>query len=266
MDDHAPPPPPAEDPDGLSPPLRRIRTRRRTTVRGDDPAVTEMPLFPLNVVLFPQMPLPLHVFEERYKEMVNRCIHEGIPFGVVLITEGAAEKARTAPAGTRTCSVGCAARIAHVERLADGRMNILVVGETRFRILDTHEHCSYRTGITATITDADTPDHDALPPLTTEVQKLLRDFLTRSLALAGEKLDTLDLPDDPEPLSFTVACVLPIELNEKQELLEATDTAARLACERDILLREVARLRRAAAARAPEPVTASRYAALRSRN
>lgn len=231
----------------------------------------EMPLFPLNTVLFPNMPLPLHVFEERYKTMVARCLEESRPFGIVLLSEGAAEaEASGGPAAAarrvRTHAVGCAARIAHVERLADGRMNILVVGEQRFRILDTHEREPYRTGITLALNDDPAPDADCLLVLADEVGRLLKDFLSRSLALAGKSIETLDLPQDPEPLSFTTACVLPLDGDEKQHLLETTDTAARLVSERDLLLREVAKLRRAEAARSPEPVTASRFTPYRSRN
>jgi Lon protease-like protein len=229
-----------------------------------DGGVRELPLFPLNVVLFPNMPLPFHVFEERYKEMIGRCLQDNRPFGVVLIVEGAAEEENgTGPVVTH--GVGCSARIAHVERLADGRMNILVVGEQRFHILDTHEHDAFRTGITAALHDV-AADANTLAPLAGEVERLLRDFLSRTLALAGRRGETLDLPDDPEQLSFATACVLPLDLPEKQELLEQTDTAARLACERDVLLREVARLKRAEAARSPEPVSATRFSTFRCRN
>ena len=144
-------------------------------------------------------------------------------------------------------------------------MNILVIGERRFRIVDTHEHEPYRTGRTCWVSDLPAPAETVIP-LADEVQKLLRDFLARSLALAGQRLDLPNLPDEPEQLSFTVACVLPLDGDEKQSLLEETDTAARLISERDVLLREVARLRRVAAARSPEPIIASRFATLRCRN
>jgi Lon protease-like protein len=201
-----------------------------------------MPLFPLNVVLFPNMPLPLHIFEERYKEMVNRCVRESIPFGVVLISESASVSGKA-----RTFPIGCSARIARVERLPDGRMNIEVVGEERFRILDQHETLPYRTGLTEALHD--TPaDTDAVGPLVDDVQRLLRDFLTRQLALLGQRVGEFELPEEPEELSFAAACVLDLDNEQKQALLEDTDTAARLAMERDILRREVTRLRRAAEA------------------
>nr|CAA9261322.1 Uncharacterized protein, similar to the N-terminal domain of Lon protease [uncultured Armatimonadetes bacterium] len=226
------------------------------------PPVAEIPLFPLDAVLFPHMPLPLHIFEERYREMVNRCLQENRPFGVVLITSGVAEGG--GPATTR--AVGCTARISHVERLHDGRMNILVVGGERFRILRTDESLPYRTGLTQSLRDAPS-DAALVVPLADEVHKLLRDFLTRSLALAGQPIETFDLPDEPEQLSFAAACMLPLDNDEKQALLENTDTAARLAAEKEVLRREVIKLHRAAAAQAPpRPVAADAYAAFRCEN
>ena len=220
----------------------------------------EMPLFPLNVVLFPQMPLKLHIFEGRYKEMVNRCLEGGCPFGIVLVTEV------PAPGAERTREVGCSARIAHVERLADGRMNILVIGERRFRILDTHERRSYRTGIITPIADGPDGPPDLLAPLAGEVREMLKEFLGQALALAGQKRVVFELPDGPEALSFAAARVLPIPNEEKQDLLETTDTGARLRSEKDLLAREIARIREAIRQAVPEPITVERFAGYRCSN
>src|SRR5947209_7299372 len=94
--------------------------------------MVELPLFPLNTVLFPTAPLTLHIFEERYKEMVSRCIAEDIPFGVVLIREGQEAGAPAVP-----FEVGTTAQIVSVEKLLQGRMNLIAVGRKRFRLLDT---------------------------------------------------------------------------------------------------------------------------------
>lgn len=216
----------------------------------------ELPLFPLDVVLFPHTSQHLHIFEERYKEMINRCVHQSLPFGIVLLMEGRAEGSGPAV----TYSIGCAARIARMERLPDGCMNIEVIGESRFRILHTDESLPYRVGLTVPLQD-DPADAAVVVPLADDVQKLLRDFLTRSLAILGEPVGRIDLPDEPEQLSFTAACVLPIENGEKQALLEDTDTASRLQAEKDILLREVTRLRRAAESTGYiwVPVTSERF-------
>jgi len=202
--------------------------------------VAEIPLFPLDLVLFPYMILPLHIFEERYKEMISRCVRESLPFGIVLAT-GVDE----ATGNVTTSTVGCTARIARVERLPDGRMNIEVVGEERFRILDTHEQLPYRVGLTE-VYDDEPVVPDAALPLADDVQRLLRDYLTRSLAQMGQSAGDFDLPEEPEHLSFTAAYVLPIGNEEKQALLSDRDAASRLAMEREVLLREVTRLRRSA--------------------
>jgi Lon protease-like protein len=199
-----------------------------------------LPLFPLDLVLFPTMLLPLHIFEERYKEMVDRCVRESIPFGIVLAT---GIDSRTGQA--LTADVGCMARIARVERLPDGRMNIEVIGESRFRLSDVREDLAYRTADVDAFDDRPA-DADAVVPLADEVQRLLRDFLTRSLAVSGQSVPDFELPDDPQQLSFTAAWVLPVEMSEKQDLLAVDDTVSRLVVERDVLLREVTRLRRAA--------------------
>src|SRR4029450_3182320 len=94
------------------------------------PGEMEIPLFPLpNLVLFPHIVVPLHIFEERYKLMINGCIDQGETFGLVLIRTGAEEESE----GT-IHRVGVSARIVEVERLDEGRMNILCEGEKRFRI------------------------------------------------------------------------------------------------------------------------------------
>ena len=128
---------------------------------------------------------------------------------------------------------------------------------------------SYRTGVTIAVYD-DIVDTAAVFPLAEEVRKLLRKFLTRSLALAGQSVERFELPDEPELLSFTTACVLPIPNDEKQDLLENTDTAARLATERQLLAREVDRLNQVAATLANppplEPINSSRFDAYRCKN
>src|SRR3712207_5656759 len=89
----------------------------------------QLPLFPLNTVLFPGIPLALHIFEERYKQMIGRCLTEETPFGVVLIASGAEVGAPAVPR-----KVGTSARIVRAEQLEDGRYNLIAVGERRYSI------------------------------------------------------------------------------------------------------------------------------------
>jgi Lon protease-like protein len=103
----------------------------------------ELPLFPLNTVLFPGMPLPLRIFEERYKLMIRFCIENNQPFGVVLIRQGLEALGRLA----EPYEIGCTARIIEVEPLAKGQMNISTLGEKRFRICQlTHATVTWRHG------------------------------------------------------------------------------------------------------------------------
>jgi Lon protease-like protein len=205
--------------------------------------ISEIPLFPLDLVLFPQMVQPLHIFEERYLEMIHRCILERLPFGILLVSEADSSENRV-----ETFRVGCTARIEHFEHLPDGRINIQIVGEERFRLLDTHERMSYRTGV-AEFFDDIPAESETILALTDEVQKLLRDFFTRYMAMMGHELaddEEFDLPDNPSLLSFVAARALPITNEEKQALLAENDLESRLVTERDTLLREVTRLRRTA--------------------
>ena len=90
---------------------------------------TDLPLFPLNTVLFPGMVLPLHIFEERYKLMVNRCLEEELPFGVLLIREGREVGEQAVPHEVGTTTV-----IAGATRLDGGQLNIVTIGHERFRL------------------------------------------------------------------------------------------------------------------------------------
>lgn len=194
-----------------------------------DRGVKELPLFPLDIVLFPHMQVPLHIFEERYRLMINRCIASGAPFGILLAT-GIDPDAHT----VTTAPIGCSAQIRTVNRLEDGRLNIQIQGVSRFRVLDTHESEPYRTGIVAPVDDLPC-DLDGLAPLATETGVLLGEYLTLQLARQGDEVGDLDLPEDPVALSFIAACVLPIDTRQKQNLLEQTDTAARLMIVRNLL-------------------------------
>ncbi|MBC8135336.1 MAG: LON peptidase substrate-binding domain-containing protein [Fibrella sp.] len=211
-------------------------------------SVSELPLFPLDLVLFPGMKMSLHIFEERYKEMIERCLGGSRLFGVVLLR--AEQQTISNPRRAKTFRIGCSARILHVERLAEGEFNIEIEGVDRFRLIEQHEVESYRTGIVETLID-----HPAVgaaieitEDLREEVQTLLKEFLTRQLALMGQRIVEFDLPKDPAILSLITACILPIENGDKQTLLEMTETSERLDSERDILRRAITRLRRTAAA------------------
>ena len=192
----------------------------------------DIPLFPLHVVLFPDMPLPLHIFEPRYREMILRCREENTPFGITLIQSGADIGAEAVPR-----QVGTLARIAQYEEMTDGRMNILVFGEGRFRITRTMHDKPYLSAAVTVIKEEETCDGQQGD--FDEVAALFRTYLESLFAMTGRTLSTLQLPQDPEFLSYAIASVLQVPSSEKQALLEMTDTGQRLRREIEILTAEI---------------------------
>jgi uncharacterized protein len=173
----------------------------------------EMPLFPLNVVLFPGMMLPLHIFEPRYREMINRCIEEEIPFGVVLIEAG-----HEVGGAAKPHPIGTAARIVKVDRADDGTMNITAVGMQRFRILELDHSHSYLSAKVAQFPIVNGSTKAAVEMVHRVRPKVLEYVSLLSKASKTElKLDRL--PEDPTTLAFLVAIALQVDNNDKQRLL-----------------------------------------------
>ncbi len=193
----------------------------------------DIPLFPLHVVLFPDMPLPLHIFEPRYREMILRCREEKSLFGITLIQSGADIGAEAVPR-----SVGTLARIAQYEEMPDGRMNILVFGESRFRITRTFHDKPYLSASVSLIQE-EPADEEAIQPDFEAVASLFRAYLQSLFAMSGRALSTLQLPQDAEYLSYAVASVLQVPPHEKQALLEMTETERRLQREIEMLSTEI---------------------------
>lgn len=194
----------------------------------------ELPLFPLNgVVLFPQMVLPLHIFELRYREMISRCIREEAPFGVVLIDEGPEVGGAATPH-----LIGTTARIVRVEELEDGRMNIVVVGAQRFRILELHHDHSYLTGTVEPF-----PLVGGRSEVAAELANKLRPRLHEYVALlghaSGQKLKLDRLPDDATMLALVVAIALQVGAEDRQALLSLPGVPAMLARQLHLLSREL---------------------------
>ncbi len=195
----------------------------------------ELSLFPLkNVVLFPGMVLPLHIFEPRYREMINRCIDEDLPFGVVLIEEG--EEAGETSVPHRT---GTTAQITRVEQMADGRMNVTTMGMERFEIQELHHDRSY---LTATVKIL--PTVNGSTKLATEMAQKIRSRLVKYVDLLSEINDTdlaLDrLPEDPISLAFLIAIALQVPAEDKQQTLLLQSVPEMLAHEYNLLSKEIA--------------------------
>ncbi len=188
-------------------------------------AVRELPLFPLpEVVLFPSRPLPLHIFEFRYRIMMNTILEGDRRFGVLMID----------PAQGKIANVGCCAEIVHHQRLPDDRMKMLTVGQQRFRVLEYVREKPYRMGLVEWIEDR--PPNQDLKPMGVKVEKLLRDVVHLSAKLTDQKIELPeDLPDLPRELSYWIGSNLYGVPLEQQALLEMDDTASRLLREEKIL-------------------------------
>jgi len=169
----------------------------------------ELGLFPLPIVLLPTERIPLHIFEPRYRELIEECIESGADFGFVLTDgEGAVHE------------IGTRASIAQVlDRLDDGRLNVVVEGGERFRLLELTSGRSFTTGIVEDVDDEDEPA-SAL-----DVTRAVDLF--SSLAEAAES--DVDLPDPESPLlDFELAARVDFAPDAKQELLASTSPGVRM--------------------------------------
>lgn len=188
-------------------------------------AVRELPLFPLpEVVLFPGRPLPLHIFEFRYRMMMNTILNSDRRFGVL----------RWDPANNEAAPVGCCAEVIQYQRLPDDRMKIWTLGQQRFRVLEYVREKPYYVGLVEWIEDR--PSSDDLRGLASEVEQLLRDVVRLSAKLMDQRIELPeDIPSLPTELSYWVAGNLYGVAAEQQSLLEMQDTATRLQREAEIL-------------------------------
>jgi len=161
----------------------------------------QLPLFPLGVVLYPGERMPLHIFEPRYKEMAERCLSSGSPFGIVLFDEG------------KIAEIGCTARIANVlERYEDGRMDLLIGGEVRFHVLDIYNDEAY---LTADVEVIEEPGE----PLKRDLQERMITQHMRLLELAGRTIRP-NLYENQDNLSYIIAPNAGLTPQQKQEVLE----------------------------------------------
>jgi Lon protease-like protein len=200
----------------------------------------ELPLFPLNTVLFPGTPLQLHIFEERYKQMIGECIAQEKPFGVVLIRQGV-EALGTLADPHR---IGCSANIIDVQRLDNGHLNITAVGKDRFRILTLNSQSQpYLLGMVDNYPIVEQAP-ETLQPLAERLLARLDRYL-RLLVDAGMiELDPSHLPDNPLLLAYLAAALLQVPPIQKQQLLSIHDAQSLMDRLTNIYNREVALARR----------------------
>ena len=172
-----------------------------------------LPLFPLNTVLFPGMPLSLHIFEDRYKLMIGMCLERRQPFGVVLIKEGSEALGPLA----EPHMVGCTARITQVERLGQGRMNIGAVGRRRFRILSLKRDLPYLVADIAYYPlSSEGPD---IALASDKLRPWVARYLEELSRIEESEFDNSGLPEEPVPFAYTAAALLRIPAVQKQAFL-----------------------------------------------
>jgi Lon protease-like protein len=192
----------------------------------------ELPLFPLDTVLFPGMTLPLHIFEERYLCMVNECLEGNRQFGVVMTTPAVEGESKTTAQ-----RIGTSALITQVERHNDGRMDIVTAGLERFRVLDLLRTEPFIVGRIEPF-----PLEDTQSPELLRLVKAASALFVQYLRLAGEVLGTViqveSAPRDASTLAYMMAIALQVSNDEKQQLLSISSLPTLLWKESSILSRE----------------------------
>jgi hypothetical protein len=231
-----------------------------------------LPLFPLGTVLYPGLLLPLHIFEERYRQLVRDLLAdgEGPRFGVVAIREGR----ETGVSGVSALyPVGCTAVLRQVQKYPDGRYDIVTVGVQRFRLLAVDESQPYLRGEVELLPE-EAGDPAEAQLAARAVRPAFSDYLRALASLAqhdpqqagaadtgaasnGEPADpggvpSPDLPAAPVALSYVIAALMVVDLPDKQALLAEPDAVGRLAAERAMLAKETGMLRSLTSAPAPE--------------
>lgn len=197
-----------------------------------------LPLFPLNMVLFPKASMPLQIFEERYKQMVEECLDRDSKFGIVLIKAGTEVGEPAIPH-----SVGTLANIVQVNRIDQGRLLLSITGEQRFRIKNITQ---YRPYIAADVELLDDDETETWVPDTEmkAIHAALTEHYRLTLGLAGGWVREARAPSDPLALSYFIARIIQVKLTDKQALLEEPSAAKRLEAELDLLRREAQPLKR----------------------
>ena len=200
----------------------------------------DLPLFPLNVVLYPGMLLPLYIFEPRYRAMVNDTMQGTQSFGVALIAAGMQENdINVAPK-----KIGTVAKIAQLQHLAEDRMNLWVVGAEKIEIVS-YAPCDddYLVGQVRILHDTPTDAQSSAAQIA-DLRQTFKTYIELKLKLNAHDPHSVEyqFSGEPEPFSYQIASLLDISLAEKQELLEMRDVSLRLTRESNILAREIEHL------------------------
>ena len=189
-------------------------------------------IFPLpEVVLFPGMDLPLHIFEDRYKEMILNCLNSDKHFGIVYLKD------------TRCAEVGTKAEVVDVEKLEDGKMNILAEGRSRFKILDLVKEEPYHQALIEPFDDTNSSIDSKVKITISKIRELSEKALLLYDSISDEELSKkLKLPKEPNELLFLVAANLTCSYDQKQTILETRSSKDRSKQILKLLKEEIKRL------------------------
>jgi Lon protease-like protein len=203
----------------------------------------QLPVFPLNMVMFPGVTMSLHVFEERYRALVHHLL--SIPdrsmrlFGIVAIREGY----EVGQHGKQSLHrIGCVVQLTEVEPYEDGRFDIEVVGRQRMQVEGMETSGSYLVGAVETLSERITKGTD-LAREAGRTMDTFEEYRRRLSEMRGGAVLDGNLPNDPEYLSYSLAATCPLTLQERQELLEAETPLDRLVMLRHALVQEMRAMR-----------------------
>jgi len=197
--------------------------------------ISELPLFPLSVVLFPGVPLPLHIFEPRYRQMLEDIRAGNSLFGLSYFDVSASER-EFPPVG----SIGCVAKVTDTQTFPDGRSNILAIGVIRYQIEEYLERGGPYRVVRVSYFEDEADDSEAVGENSRDVAETFTRIARAVRTINDERANLPNIADtEPQRLSFLVAAAMEMDADVKQELLELRLTSERLRRLRDILARAV---------------------------
>jgi uncharacterized protein len=209
-----------------------------------------LPLFPLGTVLFPGLLLPLHIFEDRYRQLVRDLVSQPEPrrFGVIAIREGR----ETGIAGESALyEVGCTATLRRVTERDDGGYDLVTVGAERFRLTALDDSKPYFQGEVEFLPE-NSGNEAAAGAAVQAVQRAFHAYVEALNARGATQVSIPELPGDPLALSYLVAASIIADTRDRQALLAEPDALRRLSAERTLLSRETSMLRSLTSTPAPE--------------
>ncbi len=212
---------------------------------------TEMvPLFPLGAVLYPGLPLPLHIFEPRYRQLIRDLLDGPQPgrFGVIAIRKGR----ETGVDGISALyDIGCTATLRRVAAYDDGRFDVVAVGSQRFRLAGLDDSRPYLRAEVELLEES-AGDRATAAPVAEAVRRAFGGYVEALGQREGVETSLPELPDEPILLSYLVAGSMILDLPARQALLAEPDALRRLTAERALLAREITMLRSLTATPAPQ--------------